>query len=178
MLFRSIKFDHTIAKFDHWVDGTILSVKANIIERKIGQYQGSIIISDQSITYHIPILLRISDGAIMINENSGRLDFAIESEQEWSYAKISLYNQDSRLVDSVSITPTKNELITVHDSGTYWIQADLKSGKNTTSIYNTISVESANQNFTLDIGVPYQQLVIIIGIGVIIAMVGLIIRRK
>lgn len=173
-----IKFDHTIAKFDHWVDGTILSVKANIIEQKIGQYQGSIIISDQSTTYHIPVLLRISDGAIMINENNGRLEFAIESEQEWSYAKISLYNQDSRLVDSVSITPTKNELITVHDSGTYWIQADLKSGKNTTSIYNTISVESANQNFTLDIGVPYQQLVIIIGIGIIVAIAGLIIRRK
>ncbi|MGQ0606449.1 MAG: S8 family serine peptidase [Candidatus Nitrosotenuis sp.] len=173
-----IKFDHSVAKFEHWVDDDVLSVKSDIIEQEIGQYQGSIIISDQKTTYHVPILLRISNGAIKINENDGKLDFKIESEQEWSYAKISVYNQDSRLVDSISVIPTKNESITIHNSGTYWVQAEIKSGKDTTSIYTIIMVESANRNFVFDIGIPQQQLVIIIGIGAIVVTVGLLVRRK
>lgn len=174
----SIKFDDKIVSFDHKIDGTILSVTANIVESKVGEHQGSIIVLDHSTTYHIPVLLRISDGAIRINEDNGKMDFTIESEQEWSYAKISVYNQDSRLIDSISITPTESKSITVQNSDTYWIQADLKSGKNTTSLYNTITVESTTPSFTLDIGIPNQPLLIIIGIGAIVGMIGLIIYKK
>jgi len=174
----SIKFDDGVAVFDHKIDGSTLSVMANIAESKIGEYQGSIVISDHATTYHIPVLLRISDGAIRVNESGGKMDFTIESEQEWSYAKISVYNQDYRLIDSVSITPTESKSITVQNSGTYWIQADLKSGKNTTSIYNTIVVESATPSFALDIGIPNQQLLILIGIGLIVGIIGLIMYRR
>lgn len=174
----SIKFDDKIVSFDHKIDGTILRVTANIVESKVGEHQGSIIVLDHSTTYHIPVLLRISDGAIRINEDNGKMDFTIESEQEWSYAKISVYNQDSRLIDSISITPTESKSITVQNSDTYWIQADLKSGKNTTSLYNTITVESTTPSFTLDIGIPNQPLLIIIGIGAIVGMIGLIIYKK
>lgn len=174
----SIKFDDRVAVFDHKIDGSTLSVMANIAESKIGEYQGSIVVSDHATTYHIPVLLRISDGAIRINEGGGKMDFTIESEQEWSYAKISVYNQDYRLIDSVSITPTESKSITVQNSGTYWIQADLKSGKNTTSIYNTIVVESTTPSFALDIGIPNQQLLILIGIGLIVGIIGLIMYRR
>lgn len=174
----SIEFDDKIVRFDHKIDGTILSVTANIVESKIGEHQGSIIVLDHSTTYHIPILLRISDGAIRISEDSGKMDFTIESEQEWSYAKISVYNQDSRLIDSISITPTESKSITVQNSDTYWVQADLKSGKNITSLYNTITVESTTPSFALDIGIPNQPLLIIVGIGTIVGMIGLVIYKK
>ena len=174
----SIKFDDKIARFNHKIDGTTLSVMANIAESEIGEYQGSITVLDHTTTYHIPVLLRISDGAVRISEENGKMDFAIESEQEWSYAKISVYNQDSRLIDSISITPTESKSIMVQNSDTYWIQADLKSGKNTTSIYNTITVESVTPGFALDIGIPNQQLLMLIGIGAIVGMIGLIIYRR
>ncbi|WP_245871757.1 S8 family serine peptidase [Candidatus Nitrosotenuis aquarius] len=163
-------------KFDHWIDGTTLFVKAELTEQKTGQYQGSIVISDK-VVQRIPILLRISDGAIEVFENDGMLDFKIDSEEKWSYAKISLYNDDGRLVDSISLTPTKDQSITVGTPGKYWVQAELKTENGTASVYNTITVQSANRQ-TLDIGIPYQPLIILGGIGAIIVLVGLLIRRK
>lgn len=172
-----IKFDHSVAKFDHWIEGSTLFVKADLVEQKAGRYQGSIIISDK-VVHHVPILLRVADGAIKVLEDEGKLEFKIDSKQNWSYAKISVYNENSRLVDSVSTIPTKDGIITVRDPGKYWIQAELKSGQNTTTIYNTIMITNTNHGFVFDIGVPYQPLVILGGIGVIIGIVGLVIRRK
>jgi minor extracellular serine protease Vpr len=174
----SIKFDDKIASFNHKIDGTTLMVTANIVESEIGEYQGSIMVLDHTTTYHIPILLRISDGAVRISEENGKMNFVIESEQEWSYAKISVYNQDSRLIDSISITPTESKSIIVQNSDTYWIQVDLKSGKNTTSIYNTITIESVTPRFALSIGIPNQQLLTLIGISAIVGMIGLIMYRR
>lgn len=173
-----VNFDDSISKFEHEIDGSKLVVKASLTGQKIGQYEGSIKVSDENTTYHIPILVRVSNGTIGVVENNGRLDFNINYEKEWSYAKISVYNQDARLVDSVSITPTKSQSITVHSPGKYWIQAELKSGPETVDLYNTIQVTSTNQNFVFDIGLPHQQLFIIIGIGIIVSLVGLIIHRK
>ncbi len=173
----NITFDESIAKFDYWIDGTNLYVKAGLAEQKIGQYQGSIVISDKT-THHIPVLLRISDGAIEIYQNNGKLDFKIDSSQKWSYAKISVFNLDSKLVDSISITPAKDESITIRDPGTYWVQAELKTENDTINLYNTILVSSANGDFALDIGMPVQQIIIVSAIGAIIGIVGLIIRRK
>jgi minor extracellular serine protease Vpr len=171
-----IRLDNSAAKFDHWIDGSTLFVKAEMTEQKTGQYQGSVVISDK-VVQRIPVLLRISDGAIEVFEDDGRLDFKIDSEEKWSYAKISLYNDDGRLVDSVSLTPTKDQSITVDTPGKYWIQAELKTENGTASVYNTIIVESANRQ-TLDIGIPYQPLIILGGIGAIIVLVGLLIRRN
>jgi minor extracellular serine protease Vpr len=170
-----IQFDSPVVKFDHWVDGSTLFVKADLIEQKTDQLQGNIIISDK-VTQRIPILLRISDGAIEVSENSGVLGFKIDSDKKWSYAKMTIFNDDGRLVDSASITPTKDQTITVGNSGKYWVQAELKTENDTISIYNTITVQSANQTF--DIGIPYQPLVILAGVGAVIGAVGLSIRRK
>jgi minor extracellular serine protease Vpr len=172
----TISFDNPAIKFDHWIDGNVLFVKAELVEQKPGQYQGSIVISDK-VTQRIPILLRIADGAIEIFENNGKMDFGIDFNEKWSYAKITVYNDDGRLVDSISITPTKDQSITVGNSGKYWVQAELKTENDAVSVYNTIVVESANHQ-TLDIGIPYQPLIILGGIIAIIGMVGLMIYKK
>jgi minor extracellular serine protease Vpr len=172
----AINFDNPAVKFEHRIDGNVLFVKAELTEQKSGQYQGSIVISDR-VTQRIPILLRISDGAIQVSENNGKMNFKLDSNEKWSYAKITLYNDDGRLVDSISITPTKDQSITVGHSGKYWVQAELKTDNDTISVYNTITVQSANHQ-TLDIGIPYQPLAILGGIVAIIGLVGLLIRRK
>ncbi len=173
-----VDFDHSTLEFEHWIDGSSLFVKANVIEQKVGQYEGNIIIADEKTTYHIPVLVRIANGSVEVIENNGNLDFKINSEKEWSYAKISVYSHDSRLVDSVSLTPTKNESILIHNPDTYWIQADLRTDTGTVNLYNTIAVSSVSQNFVFDIGLPYQQLYIIIGIALIVSVVWYIVRRK
>ncbi|MGQ0771648.1 MAG: S8 family serine peptidase [Nitrososphaerota archaeon] len=172
------KFDQKIASFDHTVDGTVLSVKATILDHATGQHEGTIVVTDGKVTYHIPVLLRISDGSINVKEEDGRLDFSVDSQKEWTYAKISVYNTDARLVDSVSLTPAKSEPVFIKESGTYWVQAELRSDGETINFYNTVLVESPHpKQAELDLGLPSQQLAIIIGIIVIVALVGLVIRR-
>ena len=171
-----ISFDNSAVKFEHWIDGNTLFIKADLAEQKIGQYQGNIVLSDKVI-HRIPILLRISDGAVEISENNGKMNFKVDSEEKWSYAKITLYNDDGRLVDSVSVTPTKDQSITVGNSGKYWVQAELKTNNDTISVYNTVSVQSADQ-LGFDIGIPHQTLTILGGIVSIVVLVGLLIRRK
>ncbi len=173
------KVDQNAAKLDYAFDETVLIVKAVLTDQKVGQYQGNIIISDQKTSYHIPILLRISNGTINVIENNGRLDFEIDSSDEWSYAKISVFNTDYRIVNSISVTPKSTESILIHDAGTYWIQAELKSGKDTINLYNTILVKNpAEPSFDFrDIGLPTQPFLIIIAITSVVIIIGLIIRK-
>jgi minor extracellular serine protease Vpr len=169
------KFDQKAAKLDYTFDGTMLNVKAAMTEQIVGQHEGTMIITDQKTKYHVPILLRISNGSVNVIENNGRLDFGIDSSDEWSYAKISVFNTDYRLVDSTSITPTNGEPIFIHDPGTYWIQADLKSGKDTISLYTTtvINTPSGSSFYIRDLGLPMQPFLIIIVIVGIVSIIGL-----
>ena len=172
-----IKFDEKIAKFEHWINGSSLYIKANMIQNKTGQYEGAIILEDRVIQ-HIPILLRIAEGDVITTDKNGQLDFTVNSQKEWSYAKISVFNDDDRLVNSASITPTKSTSIIVQNPGKYGIQAEVKAGKETVIFYNTIIVRTANQNNIPDIGLPERQLIILVGIGFVIVLAGLIMSRK
>jgi minor extracellular serine protease Vpr len=175
----SFEFGQKVAKLDYILTGTVLKVNATLTDQKVGQYEGMIKITDQKTTYHIPVLLRISNSSVNITENNGRLDFGIQSLDEWSYAKISVFDTDFRLVDSTSMTPNTNEPIFIHDAGTYWIQAELKSGKSTINLYDTIAVKTpAKPSFSIkDIGLPTQPFLIIIAVIGAVIISGLIIRK-
>ncbi len=173
------EFDQNIAKIDYSLDGSELMVTATLTSQKIGQYQGMVIVDDQKTRYHIPILIRVSDGSIEATENNGRLDFAIDLSKAWSYAKISVFNADARLVDSISITPSGSKSILLHDTGTFWVQAEIKTENGTVSLYNTVRVNTpAEPSFGLaSVGLPAQQFIIVVAIIVIVLIVGLYIRR-
>jgi minor extracellular serine protease Vpr len=172
------KFDQSLAKFDYELNDESLSVTTTLVEQMTGQHEGTIVISDGKVIHHVPILLRVSNGSINVIENNGRLDFDIDFA-EWSYAKISILNSDSRLVDSVSITPKTTKSVLIRESGIYWIQVELKSGKDTVNLYNTIIVKNpAKSSFDFrELGLPIQPLLIIVAIMIIVIVVDLIIRK-
>ena len=168
--------DNSVVKFDHWFDGTTLFVKADLGEQRVGEYQANMVISDK-VVQRIPILVRISDGSIDISKNESQLNFKIESQKKWTYSKISVFNDDGRLIDSVSITPTSSKSIDVSKTGNYWIQADVITENGTMSLYNSISMDSENNNL-FAIGIPTQVLIILGGTFGIVTLVGLVNRRK
>ena len=172
-----VGFGNSTIKFDHWIEDSSLFVKAEIIDQKPGQYQGDILISDK-VPQHIPVLLRISEEAIGVSNDNGKLDFKIDSQKDWSYAKISVYNGDYRRVNSFAVTPEKSESVTVTNPGKYFVQADLKSDNETITLYNTISVESTDHVIAFDSGIPNHQLAILGMIGLVVGIVGLVIRRR
>jgi minor extracellular serine protease Vpr len=175
----SVNLDQGSVKFDYFADNSTLAVSALLVNQTAGQHQGTITITDHKATYHVPILLRVSDGSVSVKESDGRLDFTIDLQREWTYAKISVFNTDARLVDSVSLTPTKNESILIEKAGTYWIQAEVRAGGDTINLYNTIKIEAVNSKQTgFDLGLPGQQIMILIALGAIVALAGLVISRR
>ncbi|HEY8110831.1 MAG TPA: S8 family serine peptidase [Candidatus Nitrosotenuis sp.] len=168
------------SNFDYSLDGNRLYITANLVKEIPREYQGMITVDDGMTKYHVPMLVRVSTSSVDAINDNGKLNFMIHSNDTWSYAKISVYDEDSDLVSTASITPTKSDSVLIHETGQYWIEANIKDGNNTINVYNMILAESSTKG-QIDfsgIGIPQRQLLIIFGIIGITAAVGIIIRKK
>jgi minor extracellular serine protease Vpr len=182
-LLHLIKVDFKIntdaVNFDYSLDGNNFYITAKISKEVIGEYQGMITIDDSIMQYHVPILVRIGTSSVGIITDDGKLDFGIYSNDIWTYAKITIYNDDYNLIDTVSITPTKNASVFIRESGQYWVEANIKAGNNTINAYSTIFVKSPAKDqidFSI-IGIPQRQLFVIIGIIAIIAIAWILVKK-
>lgn len=166
--------------FDYSLDGDHLYITASLVKEISKEYQGIITVDDGITKYHVPMVIRISTSSVGAINDNGKLSFAINSDDTWSYAKISVYDKDSDLISTASITPTKSDSVLVHETGQYWIEANIKDGNNTVNVYNTMFVESSSKDqidFSAS-GIPQRQMLIIAGIIGIIVIVGIIIMKK
>jgi len=149
--------------------------------KKAGDYEGFIILNDSKTSYRIPVLVHLTRGNLNVSEKDGILNFSLDYPQNWSYAKISLMRAGSHDTRISAITPQNNATIPLHDTGEYWIEADIKSGNNTDYAYQTISVNRITEN-QLDLEnilqIPFKQLAIISAILIIATIVGLSVRPR
>ena len=174
------KLGDDVSNFDYSLDGNRLYITANLVKEIPREYQGMITVDDGMTKYHVPMLVRVSTSSVDAINDNGKLNFMIHSNDTWSYAKISVYDKDSDLVSTASITPTKSDSVLIHETGQYWIEANIKDGNNTINVYNMILAESSTKG-QIDfsgIGIPQRQMLIIFGIIGITAAVGIIIRKK
>ena len=175
----SIRFEESgIADFDYSLDNENLVINAKLTEQSLGEFESRIIINHNEIDYHIPIIVRVSEGAITINEDGGKLGIDISSPSSWSYAKISVINQETGKMFTESITPSKNSELTVYEPGEYWIEAEIDR---TLSAYATIQVEKIEhdeKNLANTLNLPEKPILIITAIMIVTAIVGLSIRRR
>ena len=105
----SIRFEEShIVDFDYDLDDENLVINAKLTEQSLGKFESRIIINHNEIDYHIPIIVRVSEGAITINEDGGKLRIDVSSPSTWSYAKISIINQETGKTFTDSIVPGKN----------------------------------------------------------------------
>lgn len=178
----SIRFEESsIVDFDYSLDNENLVINAKLTEQSLGKFESRIIINHNEIDYHIPIIVRVSEGAITINEDGGKLGIDISSPSSWSYAKISIINQETGKTFTDSIAPGKNSELTVYEPGEYWIEAKIKDGVKTLSAYATIQVEKIEhdeKNLANTLNLPEKPILIIAAIMIATAIVGLSIRRR
>jgi len=178
----SIRFEENdAADFDYSLDDKNMTVNAKLTEQSLGDFESRVVITHNEIDYHIPIIVRVSEGAITINEDGGKLGIDVSSPSSWSYAKISVINQETGNIVTESITPSKNSGITVSQPGEYWIEAKIKDGAKTLSAYATIQVEKLEhdeKNLANALNLPEKPILIIAAIMIVIAIVGLSIRRR
>lgn len=177
----SFDFDYSVADIEYSVKGNAVNVRASLQEQASGQYQGTVIISDGASTYRVPMLVRVSDASVDVLEDGGVLSFKIDSLHDWSYAKVSAFNSDARLVGSTSITPVKQDTIPVYEAGQYWVETDLRTQNGTYSTYSTVTVKSPAPRPLLGIDgiwLAEEPLLIISAIVAVTVLVGVALRRS
>jgi hypothetical protein len=174
----SIRFEESgIVDFDYNLEDENLVINAKLTEQSLGDFESRVVINHNEIDYHIPIIVRVSEGAITINEDGGKLGIDISSPSSWSYAKISVINQETGEMFTDSIVPGKNSELTVYEPGEYWIEAEIDR---TLSAYATIQVEKIEhdeKNLVNALNLPEKPILIIAAIMIVTAIVGLSIRR-
>jgi len=180
--FISIRFEENhIVDFDYNLDSEDLMINAKLIEQSLVDFENRIIINHNEIDYHIPIIVRVSEGAITIDEDAGKLSISVSNPSSWSYAKISIINQETGKTFAESIVPGKNLELTVSQPGEYWIEAKIKDGDRTLNAYASIQVEKIEhdeKDLANISNLPEKPILIISAIMIITAIVGLSIRRR
>jgi len=178
----SIRFEENdAADFDYSLDDKNMTINAKLTKQNLGYFESRIIINHNEIDYHIPVMVRVSEGAITVNEDDGKFNVGISSPSSWSYAKISIINQETGKIVTESITPSKNSEITVSQPGEYWIEAKIKDGTKTLSAYASIQVKKIGhdeKDLANISNLPEKPLLIIAAIMIVTAIVGLSVRRK
>ena len=175
----SIRFEEShVADFDYNLDNENLVINAKLTEQSLGEFESRVVINHNEIDYHMPIIVRVSEGAITINEDGGKLSIDVSSPSSWSYAKISIINKETGKTFTDSIVPGKNSELTVYQPGEYWIEAEIDR---TLSAYATIQVEKiehSEKNLANMLNLPEKPILIISAIMIVTAIVGLLVRRR
>ena len=175
----SIRFEEShVADFDYNLEDENLVINAKLTEQSLGEFESRVVINHNEIDYHMPIIVRVSEGAITINEDGGKLSIDVSSPSSWSYAKISIINKETGKTFTDSIVPGKNLELTVYQPGEYWIEAEIDR---TLSAYATIQVEKiehGEKNLVNMLNLPEKPILIIFAIMIVTVIVGLLVRRR
>lgn len=166
-------------KFAHLIEGEKLITKMSMTGKNYGEHEGKIIIYHNEIRYVVPFLLHYTPGSISVNQQNDKLTFDIHHPEDWSFAKISVTNSKDGRALTTTMTPDKQGTVEIFENSEYWIDAKIKSGKNTSSAFNTIEIstlEERSQRFDF-IDLPEKQILIISGIITAVGIVGILKRR-
>jgi len=167
--------------FDYKLENDRLNITASIIKEFFGEVQDKVFIEQNGVVYNIPIVSHLTNATIDVVEQNGKMNFKISSPDEWSYAKISVIDKDNSVIDTTSATPSKDATITVYNPGVYWIESKIMIDGKTFDANDIVEVKSASETKGLDlfhlIKIPNKPILIIFSVVVIIALLGLKIRR-
>ena len=139
-------------------------------------------INDDTTTYHVPVLVHVTNGTINTTQKDGTLTFGLDYPDSWSYAKISVIKKDSEQIQSTSVAPQHTSALAVNEPGEYWIHAQITTPYGVDDAYNIIMVETPAEKtgieFLGSFGVPLKTIIIISGVIITATIVGLVTRRN
>ena len=168
--------------FEQIFENEDVLITASLNDDKLGKFVGRVILENDGVTYTVPILVYVTKGTIIVNDEEGKLNFQISYPEDWSYARISVINKETGKIDTTSVTPKKDSSITVFEPGEYWIESKISSDGNTIDVYETIQVKTASTSkefsFFDSLDVPERPILIIFAFIVVITLVGLKIRNR
>jgi minor extracellular serine protease Vpr len=167
-------------QFTHILEENNLLIKIKILGQNYGEHEGKIIVNHDNIKYVIPFLIHYTEGSISVNQKDDKLIFTIYHPEQWDFAKISVINSKDGEIETITATAERDASIRVNENVEYWIDAKIKVDGKTFDAYNTIEVNSINEDqneFEL-LNIPEKQIAIVSGIVIIVGIVGVIAVRK
>ena len=183
-----VRFENNhVVDFDYNLKHENLTITAKLSQQGIkynwGEFESRMIISYNDVEYNIPIIVRVNEATILVNEDDGILSFDVSGHPSWSYAKITVTNKETQDTFTESITPTKKSELTVYQPGEYWIEANIKEidglSSKTLDVYETIKIEKAGENqiFVNALNLPEKPILIITAVMIITVVAGIFIRK-
>jgi len=167
-------------KFEYELVGNELQINVELTTDEILELEERVFVTYKDVKHQIPIYMRVSEASMEILESSGGLAFRITEPSDWTYAKITATSKDTLEENSVSITPKKDSVLKIYESGPHWIEANVKTDENTFDVYDVVMVEPnsvSEQPFVSDGMVSERILVILAVIFGIVLIVGLKIKN-
>ncbi len=167
-------------QFTHSLEENNLLIKIKILGQNYGEHEGKIIVNHDEIKYVIPFLIHYTEGSISVNQKDDKLNFTIYHPEQWDFVKISVINSKDGKTETITATPERDASIRVNENAEYWIDAKIKVDGKTFDAYNTIEINSINEDqdeFEL-LDIPEKQIAIVSGIVIIVGIVGVIAIRK
>ena len=168
--------------FDYKQQGNVLETTVSLPSESLGEFQGTIVIENKNVEYHVPVVIHKTKGSVNVFEEDGKLDFEVLHPEEWSYAKISVINKDTGKTDVTSVTPKKESSISVTEKGEYWILANIVANGEISDAFETITIETPSTENNFDLfdffEIPERPFIIVIVVAVMISLVGLKFRAK
>ena len=167
-------------KFEYELVGNELQINVELTTDEILELEERVFVTYKDVKHQIPIYMRVSEASMEILESSGGLAFRITEPSDWTYAKITATSKDTLEENSVSITPKKDSVLKIYESGPHWIEANVKTDENTFDVYDVVMVESdsvSEKSFVSDGMVSERILVILAVIFGIVLIVGLKIKN-
>ena len=179
---QKIEFSDTEnVEFDYELIDSSLYITAKLIENQTNTFESRVFITNNGVTYQIPILVRVSEASIVILEEENELSFQVKRPINWDYAKLTVTNSETFEEFDISITPNKFKSLKLYDAGKYWIEANIKNNEKTFDVYETYNIkESSNEQkpIVTNSELPERALIILGIIFGIVIIIGLKLRKK
>ena len=145
-------------------------------ENRFGKYDGRILINDEKSKYTIPFLIHFSSSTMDVKQVNDNLFFEIIEPNDWSFAKITITNNDSGKTDTITSTSSKSIVYDLMENGEYFIESKIRFNENSTTTFNVINVNGISDKKSEFEIISRELLLIIVGIS-IIGIVGIIKRN-
>ena len=168
-------------EFEHRIEGSSLYITAKLIDTKMGEFETRVFITQNDITYQIPIKIRVSEASIIILEKENELIFQVKRPIDWEYAKITVTNSKTFDERTVSITPKKFDSLKLYDAGRYWIEANVRNSSGTFDVFEFYDIKedlSEEKPIVENSLLPERALIILGVIFTIVIILGLKFRKR
>jgi len=168
-------------KFEYELVGNELQINVELTTDEVLELEERVFVTYNGVKHQIPIYVRVSEASMEILESGGGLAFRITEPYNWTYAKITATNKDTLEENSISITPKKDSVLKIYESGPHWIEASIKAGENTFDVYDVVVVKPdsvSDQSLISDAIISERILIILAIIFGIVLIVGLKIKNR